>query len=753
MRTRPLALALLTVAFVATSGCSRPTARAPIVLISIDTLRADRLPVYGYRGVETPAIDALARDAMVFDEALAHYPMTLPSHVSLVTGLLPPRHGVRDNLGYSLDATRHPGLGRWLGERGYRSGGFVSSYVLRAATGLGAEFTDYDGPSTLPKELASMDLAQRPGTETASRAVAWMRAHREEPFLLFVHFYEPHAPYTPPAPFAGRYADPYDGEVAASDALVGTILGTLRELGLYDRAAIALVSDHGEGLGEHGEQQHGVFLYRSTLRVPFLLKLPKSQRAGERIARPVGLVDVAPTLAALAGAKPPAEIDGTDLLDPKSRAPVGQYAETYYPRLHFGWSELTAWTEARWSLVDGPQPELFDLSNDPGQLHNVLEAQRRELARTRGEARQRNLPLEAPAPADAETASRLASLGYLTGGSRATGPLPDPRAEREVLAQIEAGVRAFFDGDNETGVRLLSTVAQSHPAMLDVWSFLARSLDRLGRPAEALPAWEKVLELTGGDTAAALNVAQRHLALGHLERAAEVAESVKGAERSSVEELLTLIDVAAGRTEAAERRMERAVAEGFAGETMRRRLALLRLQRGDAAGATDLLEPFRAEGEPASLTLLALALAAQGRDAEGLPLLDRAKNESARPADFFENLGVATLALGRLDRAQAAFAEAVRLDPQLASAWNSLGVVTAQRGDRRAAVEAWGRATAIDAGLLDAWFNLGMVSAELGERAEAARALRRFLEGAQGPRFAADRARAQQAMVRLGASR
>jgi len=222
----------------------------------VDTLRADRLPAYGYAKVETPNVDALVADGVLFENAYTHVPLTLPAHASLFTGLLPAEHGVRDNLGYRLDS-RHATLAARLRERGYATGGAISAWVLRGATGMGAGFDFYEDSIEAPAGVDVAGAVQRPGGETLDRLLPWLEQAQGRPFFLFFHVYEPHSPFDPPEPWKSRYADPYDGEVAASDAIVGRLLDELRRRGVYDRALVVFLSDHGEGLGDHGEEFHG----------------------------------------------------------------------------------------------------------------------------------------------------------------------------------------------------------------------------------------------------------------------------------------------------------------------------------------------------------------------------------------------------------------------------------------------------------------------------------------------------------------
>ena len=360
------------------SGLARPN----VVLISIDTLRSDRLPAYGYDGVDTPAIDRLAADGVMFERAFTHVNVTLPSHVSLFSGLLPPQHGVRDNVGYRLgDAV--PTLATELGRHGYATGGFVSSYVLRAWTGIGRGFDVYDDGVGFQTARQLWEL-QRPGMETLAAASDWLDDVAASPFFLFLHLYEPHAPYSPPAPFADRYDDAYDGEVAAADSVVGGLIRRLQELDLYDDALVILLSDHGEGLMDHGEMDHLIFVYREVLQVPLIVKLPGGERAGERVAVNAQLADVAPTIYQLLGVEAPAGLVGTSLLDlealPAGTAPRQIVSESVYPRIHFGWSDLASIVEGDLHFIDSPDPELFRFLEDPGERTNVIQEERAALA-------------------------------------------------------------------------------------------------------------------------------------------------------------------------------------------------------------------------------------------------------------------------------------------------------------------------------------------------------------------------------------
>ncbi|MBK6403875.1 MAG: sulfatase [Holophagales bacterium] len=273
---------------------------APVVLVCVDTLRSDRLPFYGYAGVETPALTALRNDAVLFERAYSHVPLTLPAHASIFTGTLPGAHGLLDNAGYRL-AEGLPTLAEILKKEGYATGAAVSSVVLQGTSGISRGFDLWDDAIEPEKAGLPMNRVQRSGLRSAAILNTWIDTQKASPFLAFLHVYEPHSPYEPPEPFRSRYAQPYDGEVAASDAVVGALIDRLKALGLYDKSLVIFLSDHGEGLGEHGENEHGVFLYRESLQVPLLVKLPGNALAGTTVSAPVQISDVFATVVEAVG--------------------------------------------------------------------------------------------------------------------------------------------------------------------------------------------------------------------------------------------------------------------------------------------------------------------------------------------------------------------------------------------------------------------------------------------------------------------
>ena len=516
---------------------------APIVLISIDTLRADHLPVYGYHGVRTPALDALAADGIVFDNAYAHAPQTLPSHVSILSGRLPFEHGVRDNLGFAVktDEVLLPAMVR---PAGWVSGGFASAYVLRPDTGIGRTFTHYD--ATLPPaspEVALGDL-QRDGAATLAAADGWLDTLRSPRFLLFFHIYEPHSPYAPPARFRGPA--PYDGEIAYADEITGRLFDSLKRRGLYDNALIVLLSDHGEGLGDHGEREHGLFLYRETVRVPLIVKLPRQAQAGRRVAAPVQHIDLVPTILDVLRLSPRPGLRGRSLRPLFTGGSIpeqGVYAEALYPRYHFGWSELYSLTDARYSFIRAPRDELYDLARDPDQRHDLAPAAERAPTRLSMRAALDGLiagaPVDAPGQISAEARARLQALGYVgtapsTRGA-ASDARPDPKDKVQVLERYRGALALVRQGQFEAALAALRAIGAENPLMGDVWSEIAGLEIRAGRPEAALAAYKRVVEVAPHDPAALVSVADTLLALGRLDdarrQAAAAADTIPPDER------------------------------------------------------------------------------------------------------------------------------------------------------------------------------------------------------------------------------
>ena len=500
----------------------------PVVLISIDTLRSDHLPAYGYKGVATPNLEALRNDSILYERAYSHVPLTLPSHVSILTGMLPADNGVHDNVGFRVGDSL-PMLQELLKKNGYATGAAVSAFVLRKETGIARGFDFYNDEVDPLGNDRMIGRVQRDGRETLHALEKWLDDRTGKPFFAFLHLYEPHTPYTPPEPYFSRYANHYDGEIAYADAIVGEFIDDLKQKGVYDEALIILLSDHGEGLGDHGEQEHAIFVYREELQVPLMVKLPHQAKAGMTIGTPVQLVDVFPTI-----------LDCTATPAPKAGRRVGQsllaflnggpqrqiYSESYYARFHFGWSDLHSLIEGNNHFIRAPQPELYDLAGDPAEKHNAIEQNRRAYVRLRDAIEPYVRETAAPANVDPEDAAKFAALGYV-GSTAAVKPgqvLPDPKSSLGVYQDIRQAFTWYRNGKEDDALRLTSQLLASNAQISDLWDLKFKILDKMGRKRDAIQAAKDGLRLVPNEGALLLDVAKGSLDIGDLDTAQQHAE-------------------------------------------------------------------------------------------------------------------------------------------------------------------------------------------------------------------------------------
>lgn len=604
----------------------------PVILISVDTLRSDRLPAYGYDGVDTPAIDTLRADGILFERAYSPIPLTLPAHASILTGALPPATGVRDNAGYRLEEDAGPTLPELLGGAGYVTGAAVSAYPMRSETGLARGFDHYDDEIADVKRALMANL-QRPGDQTLKAAVDWLDSLEKGPFLLLFHIYEPHTPREPLEPFASRYEDPYDGEVATADAVVGRLLDALRERDLYEGSTIVLLSDHGEGLDDHGEEEHGVLLYRESLQVPLILKLPGSAAAGSSVAESTELTDVLPTLLEIAGVEAPEGLVGTSLLRfvdgdaPPELADRPIYSETFHPQLRYGWSGLRSVIQGDHHYIEGVDRELYDLAADPGEQNDILREDRRTYAALRDSLARFDSELEPPFEENSETRRALASLGYLgTSTAAKEGPLPDPKEMIVALKPLREGISLMRGRRSEEAIPLLLQATEAIPDSLDAWQFLGLAYQETGQYQEGLAAYQRAFELSNGAPHLAQPLAELSLRLQRWDDAAAYLDLAIEDEPDNLRLHLfrTRALLFAGDLEQAGRSAEETVASAPRNPEALYLLGAVNMgrQRLDAAE-----EAFRGALEaepdyPPALSDLAVLLASRGEREEATRLLE-----------------------------------------------------------------------------------------------------------------------------------
>jgi arylsulfatase A-like enzyme/Flp pilus assembly protein TadD len=525
------ALLVLAVAYLAwrrtpgTTTVDRPTS---VLLITLDTVRADRIGAYGYAAAKTPNLDALARDGVRFDDAVAAAPITGPAHAALFTGKYPGRLGVRDNASTPLPAEANT-LAHVLEQRGFATGGFIGAFVLDRPYGFANGFSQFDSGFTRVDSGHEAN-AERRGSLVVDDAIKWIQSLPvDRRFFAWTHLYDPHAAYVPPEPFATDFAGrPYDGEIAFVDQQIGRLLEALRARNALARTLVVAVADHGESLGDHGEDEHGVFLYESVMRIPWIMSGPSVPR-GRAIAGQVRAIDLFPTLLDIIGLPRGEGIDGESLVPlfdggtPVKRPAA--FAETWYPRLHYGWSELRSLRADGWKAIDAPRPELYNLKEDPGEQRNVYSL-RRELADRMIEEAARldremaaATPASTPAPQpDPATLQRLRSLGYVGVAAKAANGArgPDPKdtiAERReyrvLMSEAIDDLRARRPAE---AVVKLKRLVQINERAYDLHLMLGQAYEQQGMLAEALGEYELAALLNPDTANPLLSAAEIHVA-------------------------------------------------------------------------------------------------------------------------------------------------------------------------------------------------------------------------------------------------
>jgi len=666
----------------APSGPPRPSARTKpnLLLVTLDTTRADHLGCYGARSAGTPNLDRVARDGVLVERALAVAPITLPSHASILTALYPPRHGVRDNGDFRIPDSVTT-LAEHLKAQEYRTAAIVGSYMLSSVFGVAQGFDVFDEPrqgqATVPAGAAVRfrEILERRASEVTDAAISALSRLGEGPFFLWVHYYDPHADYRPPPPFAERFeGSPYDGEIAYMDAEFGRLLGELERRDLLEKTLVVVVGDHGESLGEHGERTHGLLVYESTLRVPLLLRGPGLVPKGRRLPIAVSVADIAPTVLDLVGLPGLPGAQGRSFAEAVRAGAGGParpiYSESLLPELAYGWARLLAVERQGLKFIEAPEPELYDLAEDPSESRNLAPERPQEVATFRALLEELVAGFGRAEPSssfglDEEQRARLRSLGYVSSppSARAGSERHDPKRFVEVHNDILEVQNRIEAGDLDRAASLLARVLEKDPGNpsglhLDGTLQFARGrlehgLSQLARAAELAPGSNRILR----------NLANALHLRGRLEEAAKAYRAA-----------IALLP---------------ADPEGHYG------LANVLFQGKDYA---------RAISEYREAIRLGLDVPA------------------VRAA-----LGVALAGAGDPKAAEQELLEAVTRDGRLAGAWNQLGILREKAGRLEEARDSYRRALEADPGHLDALFNYAKVSLRAGDLEAASEGVRKLL--------------------------
>ena len=674
------------------------------MVVTFDTTRADHLACYGHDGVRTPVLDDLAAAGVLFEQALAPIPITLPSHASLMTGKVPFAHGVRDN-GLFVLGDEQTTLAEALRAEGYRTAAAIGAYPLLGRFGIGQGFELFDdhvasryedlyGERVFPKERLFFD--ERQAARVNEAVLPWLEEHHRDPFFLWVHYFDPHHPHEPPPPYDQIYAhDLYLGEIAYADESLGTLLDQLRRLGVWDRTLVVFTSDHGEGRGEHDESTHSLLLYESTLHVPLIVKVPGGA-AGTRVSQRVGIVDVLPTVLDLLDLPLPEGLQGESLRphlegQPSSR-PRALYAETLSPRLTRNWGELRALVHGDYKYVHGPRPELYDLARDPRELSDLM-AERPDTAAGLRDHLESYLAthavtgLDSSVDVDSETARRLAALGYLQASGDRVGPI------EEVLRD---------DGDPP----------QDHAGTITVYS-QAKNLLFQDRPLQALEFIRSLLRGDADNPHYLELLANAELKLGRSDEALAILERLESSPSGyppPEDVLVKAADILMTRGE-----VDRAY------EKYRQAEALEPTARGS----------FR----------LARIHALRGEAYDELRFLAKALELDPAFVPARLDLAVRHAVSGELDEAEAQLTRALEDHPYFARTFYNYGALLVQAGRRQEAVGYLRRATELEPGYLQAHYALVEVLVGLGDREAARRhfeSLERLAPASREARLARD---------------
>lgn len=604
-RSRRALLALLAVGgvvliWLAVKALHRP--RPNVLLITIDTLRPDHLGSYGFALARTPHLDRLAREGLRCSDAVTAAPITMPSHATIMTGVLPPAHGVRDNGAYALGEDSLT-LAERLREKGYETQAFVSALVLNRRYNLTQGFDGYDDNLWSENQAKLFMVRDRPSRKTAELFLSWLGQWRAKsarrPFFAWLHFYDPHAPYQPPPEFRTLAPTPYDGEIASADDSVGRVIEALRAQGLLDNTLVVVTADHGESLGEHKERTHALFIYDATARVPLILRYPPLFPAGRTYAGPVRTIDIAPTV--LAALRVPAvgkKMQGIDLLPAfggRTAPPdLPQYSESLLSEVGFGMAPLYGVTMGGYKWIRAPRPELYNLVNDPHELHNLYE-QDRDRARKLDAELSRLLADSAAiavaarqSPVEKETAEALEALGYLAPAEarKSMGGM-DPKDGIGIYNKLEDARHLAQKKQWSAAERKLRQILSEVPEHQSARQILGLVLMRQGRLAEAREEYLKCLNRDGAQFRVLGMLGKLAMLTGDMDQATGYFERAVADTPGFVEGLadLGLIEELRGHDAQAQAWYQKAVAQDGQFPTVHRRLGDLSYERGDYAKA------------------------------------------------------------------------------------------------------------------------------------------------------------------------
>jgi arylsulfatase A-like enzyme/Flp pilus assembly protein TadD len=734
--------AVLTLVLFPVLSCSRDQGpeKQSVLLVTVDTMRADRVGTYGCREVDTPHMDRLAREGVLFSRAYSAAPLTLPSHATIMTGLYPPGHGIRNNGNYRLPSGIVT-MAEVLKGEGYATAAFVGAFVLDSQFALDQGFDLYhDSFLNIDAGSRALRYAERNAGEVTALAADWL-AKTKGAFFLWVHYFDPHHPYDAPPPFSERYrSDPYLGEISYTDSCLGILLDALARTENGGHALVVLTSDHGESLGEHGESSHGVFLYEGPMKVPLIMKMEGKLPEGSRMEEPVSLADVFPTILDALAIPPPVPVQGRSLLPAilgRERRERQLYMETMLPYENFGWSAVQGLVRGDFKYVRVPRRELYNISTDPGESVNLAASESgltttldSLLARS-VEEHTRKEAQGAPHEMSEEARERLESLGYVWSTTAGTGERPDPKLMIRIVEETEAGKRLIERGGYEDAARIFRGILERDPGNVTAYNLLGMALSKSGDTEAAIAQWKKAIELSPRYLETYRNLGGVLRERGEYDASLSYLQQALGMNpeytRAHIDMGLTYMSM--GKPAQARRQLGRALElePGFAepylflgglfmesGDTD----SALHFYRGALACDTTSVEPRR---------MIAKLLLSRGEVGEAIGHLQRIAR-ARDDAPSLVDLGIALDRAGRGEDAVLAYSEAVKRDSLSWEAYNNRGIALFRLGRDREAEENFIRAAGLKADYAEPYFNLGNLQRRAGRTEEAIQSYTRFLE-------------------------
>ncbi len=679
--------------------------RTHLLLVSIDTLRADALGSYGYAKAQTPRLDALGAQGLRFEQATTVAPLTLPAHSSLLTGTFPATHGVRDNGGFYL-GDEQVTLAEVLRGEGYRTGAFVGAFVLDSRWGTHQGFDRYFDEFDLSEMTGGgMASVQRRGDEVVAEALRWLGEESEAPFFGWVHLYDPHTPYEAPEPYPSRFprtrSGAYDAEIAWTDALVGRLLDGLAEQGHLEDTLVVVLGDHGEALGAHKELDHGFFVYDEAVQIPLMIAGPGVP--SRVVPEQVRIVDVMPTALELLGIEAPASVQGTSLV------PLGRgqelkllaLAESWYPRYHYGWSELVAVRDGRYKLIQAPRRELYDLAEDPGELHD-LAAEQPERADALEQALEDLLErvtnedaARGPSIMDRETEERLQALGYIGGGispgNLEDRPRGDPKDKIGLFNLLRQATQAFSQERVDDAIAQVQQALAVDPEIVEAHRLLGMFYEKAGRPEEGIEAYQRALELDPEHQAALFGLAVAHRKAGRLDDAEIGFERAHELDPRDGKVLWQLADIRMRqkRFDEAEGTLREALALGVDQPKFRLKLGECYIEMERHADAERVISKALEEEPELPRAHFNLALAHEARGQIERAVAEYEKEIAQTPKAFKAAFNLGKLLMrARPEEARARFRESVDWNPEFGTGYLYLAKTLLDAGELEEAEEA-----------------------------------------------------------------